>query len=445
MLNRFLSVLKTLFYFLFALSLLSATIINVPAEIDSIQGGINLANNGDTILVQPGTYVENINFNGKSISVASLTFTTGDTSYISQTIIDGNQNGSVVTFENGENSTAILRGFTITNGSASTGSGIDCNNSSPELVNLMVSNNTGTGIRCYFSSPGLENVTVSNNSGIGIDCMTASPGLENVTSSDNSSMGILCQYNSNPILLNVKVSGNGTSGIFLLISNPTLTNVTITGNTTLGHGGGLSCYNSSPNLVNVTITGNTASDQGGGLHLQENSNPSLENVTISGNTASVGGGIYFVTNSSANFDLDNRCNIYFNYAGRGSDLYAGYNAPTIDIVVDTFTVTSPTVYHSDPMVNFTFDILQAKVGMVDSDLYVSPDGNDANSGQSAAAPLKTISLALSTILADSLNPHTIYLADGFYSLSANGEHFPLNMVSYVLLSGESENGVILLC
>ena len=443
MLNRLFTILKTLFYNSITFSILSAAIINVPADSSTIQGGINGAVNGDTVLVQPGTYVENINYNAKNIVVGSLTLTTGDTAYISQTIIDGNQNGSVVTFENGENSTAVLSGFTITNGSASTGSGIDCNNSSPELVNLMVSNNTGTGIRCYFSSPGIENVTVSNNSGIGIDCMTASPGLENVTSSDNSSMGILCQYNSNPILLNVKVSGNGTSGIFLLISNPTLTNVTITGNTTLGHGGGLSCYNSSPNLVNVTITGNTAADQGGGIHLQENSNPSLENVTISGNTASVGGGIYFVTNSSANFDPDNRCNIYFNYAGRGSELYAGYNVPTIDIVVDTFTVTSPTVYHSDPMVNFTFDILQAKVGMVDSDLYVSPDGNDANSGQSAAAPLRTISLALSTILADSLNPHTIYLADGLYSLSANGEHFPLNMVSYASLSGESESGVIL--
>ena len=60
-------------------SLLYADIINVPADIDSIQGGINLANPGDTVLVQPGTYVENINFNGKNIVVGSLTLLTGDT------------------------------------------------------------------------------------------------------------------------------------------------------------------------------------------------------------------------------------------------------------------------------------------------------------------------------------------------------------------------------
>ena len=72
------------------------TFLNVPSDFATIQFAIDYAWTADTILVQPGTYYENINFSEKDITVASLFLTTQDTSYISNTIIDGNQNGSVV-------------------------------------------------------------------------------------------------------------------------------------------------------------------------------------------------------------------------------------------------------------------------------------------------------------------------------------------------------------
>ena len=56
-----------------------------------------VSSDGDTILVQPGTYVENIDFSGRNIVLGSLFLTTGDTTYIAQTIIDGDSSGSVVT------------------------------------------------------------------------------------------------------------------------------------------------------------------------------------------------------------------------------------------------------------------------------------------------------------------------------------------------------------
>ena len=55
----------------------------------TIQHGIDVASQGDTVLAHPGVYRENINFNGKNITVGSLLVTTGDEDYILRTVIDG--------------------------------------------------------------------------------------------------------------------------------------------------------------------------------------------------------------------------------------------------------------------------------------------------------------------------------------------------------------------
>ena len=104
----------------------------------TIQHGINAASDGDTVFVLAGTYIENINYNGKNIVVQ------GEDREI--TIIDGNQNGSVVQLVNGENNTSQLNNFTITGGSTlntSSAGGIHCYNSSPILSNLIIYNNEG--------------------------------------------------------------------------------------------------------------------------------------------------------------------------------------------------------------------------------------------------------------------------------------------------------------
>ncbi|MBC8386053.1 MAG: hypothetical protein H8E57_11105, partial [Candidatus Cloacimonetes bacterium] len=144
-------------------------LINVPADEQTIQLGIVAAQDCDTVLVAPGTYYEKINFLGKEILVASWFMTTGNPDIITETIIDGEHNGCVVLFINGEES-ASLNGFTIRNGLSNNGTyggGISCRNqSAPFLQDLIITNNygfRGGGIYCYRSSPVLENVSIELN------------------------------------------------------------------------------------------------------------------------------------------------------------------------------------------------------------------------------------------------------------------------------------------
>ena len=67
-----------------------SAVIHVPEDYAKIQEAIDAAVNGDTVLVKPGTYVENIDFKGKAITLQSEQEAT-------VTTIDGNQAGSVMT------------------------------------------------------------------------------------------------------------------------------------------------------------------------------------------------------------------------------------------------------------------------------------------------------------------------------------------------------------
>jgi len=307
---------------------LISTIINIPDDFTTIQAGIDAAVNSDTVLVQPSTYFENINFNGKAITVASLYLTTQDTTYISQTVIDGNENGSVVNFDSGENSAAVLTGFTITNGYTDHGCGVRCLNSSPKLENLTITGNNsyagwagngnGGGIYCYESSPSLVNLTISGNfayggftgagAGGGIYCYESNPSLVNVTISGNDAGayggGIFCN-NSNLDLMNVIISDNSAEdggGIYCCHSSPSLVDVTISGNLA-SYGGGIYCDSlSSPSLAIVTIAGNSGAVHGGGIYC-DNSDPDLLCVSIADNEAESGAGIFTANNSNFSFEL----------------------------------------------------------------------------------------------------------------------------------------------
>jgi hypothetical protein len=140
----------------------------------TIQQGIDASQNGDTVLVYPGIYYENINFNGKNIVLCSRYIYDQDEWYICHTIIDGNRQGSVVLIISGEDETTTLCGFTIQNGSGSNiyayslnGGGIAIKDSKANIKDCIIKNNTanscGGGIYGMNSSLFLSGDIIFNN------------------------------------------------------------------------------------------------------------------------------------------------------------------------------------------------------------------------------------------------------------------------------------------
>ena len=187
---------KTIRFYIIAVIFLTifsnskANIINIPNDYIDIQLGINSANNHDTVLVQPGTYIENINFNGHNIILSSNYLFSNDTSIISQTIIDGNSAGAVITIESGEDSSSAIIGFTIQNGLDTLSGGILCINSNTRISNNIIKNNhtdsfnynSGGGISCGNSESIIENNIIIDNEALnsgcgGIFCLEANPTI----------------------------------------------------------------------------------------------------------------------------------------------------------------------------------------------------------------------------------------------------------------------------
>ncbi|MDP2895791.1 MAG: right-handed parallel beta-helix repeat-containing protein, partial [bacterium] len=311
----------------------------------TIQEGINAASHGDTVLVAAGTYVENIKFNGKNITLTSTEPL--NPTVVQNTIIDGNKKASVVTFSGTEDETCILSGFTIRNGTGTatpygkagggiyggtayyptyatvenniitsnsvdaTGGGLsycdgtvrnnkvtanyadsggglsDCNGT---IQNNTVTGNSATsgGGGFYNCGGTIDNNTISDNSGrYGGGLQDCGGRIENNTISDNSGGDGGGLDNCDGTIQNNSITGNEavTWGGGLRACDGTIRENTIARNTAQGGGGLDNCQGT---IENNTVTSNSATSGGGGFY---NCGGTIENNTITGNSASTGGGL----------------------------------------------------------------------------------------------------------------------------------------------------------
>ncbi|MBL7087092.1 MAG: right-handed parallel beta-helix repeat-containing protein, partial [Candidatus Cloacimonetes bacterium] len=348
--------LFTLLLCMFIVNTAFAITINVPGDYPTIQAALNAANSADIVLVATGTYFENI-FWPTTNGITLVSQTGAD-----NTIIDGGNNSVVLTIlgATGIDTTTVIDGFKIQNGTAEAGGGITCNNASPLIKNCIFTSNDGGGMQFTNSLSVIRNSEISNNSGSGIRCLDNSNlTIADVNICENTSYysggGISCNESS-PSLENVSIIGNSVvgnedyggrgGGIYLQsYSNPNLLNVIISNNSIItshggnSQGGGIHMWGyCNPNLNNVIISNNSVTrtpgspSQGGGILMKDNCNPNLTNVVIINNSATIstpggynyaeGGGIYIyyschpilenvkIIGNSANADCGNGGGVY---------------------------------------------------------------------------------------------------------------------------------------
>lgn len=249
---------------LIALSLLtcisisaSATIIRVPSDRTTIQAGIAYASDGDTVLVAPGTYVEEITFSGKAIKLfgergRDLTF-----------IEPAGGVGTIVNFSSGEDSRSVIRGFTIRNNPD--GYAILCNSSSPIIEECDISFCTfagdGGAIRCIASAAiitrNLIHDNVGGNTGGGIGGKGTSPlqisynEIYDNTAANGPAIGFVSQSANISIhhnLIRNNTSGGGFGGIYVNGPNSKIYNNTIVDNSK-----GITLLNSDGSVIRNNI------------------------------------------------------------------------------------------------------------------------------------------------------------------------------------------------
>jgi parallel beta-helix repeat protein len=188
---------------------------------DYIRHAVGEAAPGDHIVVEQGTYFENISFSGKSITLSSTD--PDDPNVVAATVIDGDNHA--VTFAGGEDENCVLAGFTISDANAA----VRCSDASPTITECIITGNDGAGIEIQNgANPAIVECEITLNDGPGIWMRKHAAGrkitynyasMTNCLIAENAGCGI---EDGIVTVTNCTIAANGLCGISSY--QPTVTN-----------------------------------------------------------------------------------------------------------------------------------------------------------------------------------------------------------------------------
>jgi len=343
---------------------------NGPADFDNIRDAINFSNNGDTIIVKPGTYNQGIVFYGKAVTLTSED--PDDTDIVGSTIITFNSD-YCVTFDFGEGNDSVLTGFTITGGEAFIGGGIHCSKgTSPTITKNIIKDCSGNGIdgAQEDTKPIISDNTISSNDGYGINKCNG-PITNNIISENQSGGIAYCDGEiSNNTISNNVFNGINPGGGGLHFCNGKIIGNIIEYNRTNYSGG--ACYECKGNIAGNRIIGNTSQRTGGAL---SNCGGRITNNIIAGNKSSNGGGLfgcYHVYNNTIVSNIAEETGGALSQCGYVRNNIIAYNSASSVGGISGATIdNSHNAFFSNVVTNFGNDATQGPGDINIDPLFVS--------------------------------------------------------------------------
>lgn len=267
----------------------------------TIGHAISLAASGDSVMIAPATYTENllINVNLKLIGSGAT-----------KTIIDGGGISTVISIVNTAANVTLSK-VTISNGVSAFGGGI-YNEGTLTVNSSTISGNTAADSFGYAYGGGIYSfgTLVINNSTLSGNFASAS--FKSAAGGAIYSTGALAINNST-------LNGNGASGhlggggggIAIATGTAKISNSTLSGNHAIGGGGGISNAG-TVTISNSTLSGNTTRNSSGGGGISNVGTATLQNSIVANNTS---GGNCSGTMTSNGYNLSNDGTCKFDSAG----------------------------------------------------------------------------------------------------------------------------------
>jgi len=266
---------------------------HVPTQYSTIQAAIDASQDGDTVMIIPGTYKglgnRDIDFGGKKICVRSMN--PDDPNIVEATVIDceGTETDKHrgFYFQNEETEESVVSGITIKGGYHDYGGAINIKNSSPGLYkNRFISNQSGFDGAAIYVNQASEAVEIQWNTFTGN--LSHRHGGSIVANKSQ-----VVHITDNVFLDNVATEYAGAVHLSSVDSCILKRNEFHANIASFGNGGAADSY-SSEGLISDNVFTNNSALLGGALSFRGYSNFQIKNNTISQNEAlsGEGGGIY---------------------------------------------------------------------------------------------------------------------------------------------------------